>query len=815
MKLGLENAFNQAEPKQVQSVMQQLLPIGWHALSETDQQWVLDQLDSLCEMQDDPELQLLRLRVQAWLNAPVALSGAEAQRAIELVKQQGSNPQIVVAVMNLLSADDAVRAIQLAWNDLDEAQRVLLLQQVAAGLSRSPQPSLHEALLDLASKTPNPHLDEFRPYTVLRRGSWCENPAGATLAVAMLESLLDEHPDHPAILTLLARSLVSIGGQEQLERASLLARSALQLLSEENNLTTDQIYIAEDARFLLEPVHVNEWLTELTQRRSQGQARINELLMASMAAAGVGMDTPAEQLALEAFTRAPGEPDVRNWVVGFLFDHQRFVTLAELLWPRRGDRAVVQEQTVWRLSEALRQLDALNKALEIASIDERSLGAIPALPLRAALGQDDGVRMRLLQFFNITRLERRYYSPRLWQKPSPGGVIGYRITPDTGFSDRRTLWEELASLPFAAQLYEARLRSASPTRNDVPGLIDGLADALLASGHAESRSLDLAKRAQQSDHLNLIDFRLLLALAKRLNQPNDSVTSELTTWLGQSNDGPTDDEVAQLIDILPLDTPGCRSALQRWLIVRRAIGITSSREPVPAIDQPASLTRLLQASPFAPPSGLLTDVLDGDAFTWPDDQKMQLLAQLEHWQNVNPPDRRSVDLVRLQIRLAANQDKWEKAGDGICTLISMQMIRSLAADAEPLIKDMDKTHAEHLGRLLLEKLTDTAQPVAGGESNRLALTCLLATAAAEQGLDSLAVASLEAADSLKPQAPATGWLYVIDAAELVNPGLAKQLSIEMAENGALPPSRLKALMQSDPSLTPDHFKPYSRWREPQ
>ncbi len=814
VKLGLENAFNQTEPKQVQAAMQQLLPIGWHALSETDQQWVLQQLDTICEKHDDPVLQLMRLRARAWSDDSDALSGEDADRAIELMKQ-GGEPGFVVAVMNLLSADDAANVIEQAWNDRDEAQRAVLLIEVAAGLSRSPEPALQEVLLGLASKTTNPRLDEFRPYIVLRRGAWTENPAGATLAIALLESLLDEHPDHPAVMTLLAQALHSQGGEQQLDRASQLARSALELLSEETNLTTDQIYTAEDARLLLQPKHVDQWLTELAERRDQGQARINELLMASMAAAGVGMDSPAEQLALEAFTRAPGEPDVRNWVVGFLFDHQRFVTLADLLWPRRGDRAVVQEQTVWRLSEALRQLDAPNKALEIASIDERSLGAIPALPLRAALGQDEGVRMRLLQFFNITRLERRYYSPRLWQKPSPGGVIGYRITPDTGFSDRRTLWEELSPLPFAAQLYEARLRSASADRHDVAGLIDGLADALLHANQADAKSLELTKRAHNGEHLDPVNVRLLLAIAGRLDTPDVSVTAELTAWLGQSNDGPTDDEVAQLIDILPLDTPGWRSALQRWLIARRAISINSSREPVPAIDEPASLTRLLQPSPFAPPSRLLTDVLDGDAFTWPNEQKSQLLAQLEHWLNTTQTDRRSVDLVRLQIRLAASQENWEKVSDGLSTLISMPMIRSLAADAQPLLMDMDKPDAEHLGRLLLEKLMDPAQPIAGGQSNRLALTCLLTTAATEQDLSLLAQASLEAADSLKPQAPATGWLYVIDAADSVNPGLAKQLSIEMAGIGALPPSRLNALMQSDPSLTPDHFKPYSRWREPQ
>jgi tetratricopeptide (TPR) repeat protein len=813
VRLGLEQAFELGEAEQVVRVTQQLLPLGWHALSKTEQRWVVDRLDATCEEEEDPALLLLQLRVHAWTDSTEALSDIQVDRAIGLADREGVGPETVVAVMHLLNPDDAAAALRLAWKRRGQAERWLLLREVAAGLSRPPEPPVQAVLDELVSKTPNPKLDEFRPYTVLRRGSWSENPAGATLAVAMLESLLAEHPDQPAVLTLLARALHSAGGEQRLDRASRLARSALESLAGQTVLTTDQVYIAVDAQTTLKPAHVTEWLTELAERRRQGLARVNELLMASMAAAGVGMDTPAVELAREAFTRTPGEPVVRNWTIDLLFDHQRYVALAELLWPYRADRSVVQERSVRPFSEALRQLGAPRQALEIASTDERALGAIAALPLRAALGQDGGVRLRLLQFFNETRLERRFYSPRLWRPPPPDGVVGYRITVDMELSDRRMLWEELAGLPCAEQLFEARLRTASAGRTDVPGLIGGLADALLIAGRAETRSLALAERVHDSEHLDLIDLRLLLALARRLEEPNDSAITGLADWLGQSLAGPSDDEVAQLIDILPLDRPGWGPALQRWLVARRAVGVTKSRFPAPAVEQPASLAHLLQPTPFAPPTSLLTQVLGDSVLAWPNDQRVQLLAQLEHGGNSAVSGRQLIDLIRLRVHLSVSLGDWAKANEGLGALLSREQARALPADPKLLLKALDRHDAERLGSLLLEQLKDPGQPVAGGETNRLALTCLLASAAHDQGLDTLAQASLDIAESLMPQAPASGWLFVIDAAESVNPARATELAIGMAEVGALPPRRLEALMGSVPSLNPDQFQQYLRWRE--
>ncbi len=813
IRLGLEQAFELDEPEHVLRVTQQLMPLGWHAMDYTDQRWVIDRLDMICEQDDDPALQLLHLRIHAWTQLPEPLSGKLVDRAINLADRDGVDSETVVAVMNLLSAEDASSALLLAWKRRDQDERWLLLRAVAAGLSSTPQSPLQSVLDELVSKTPNPRIDAFRPYIVLQRGAWCENTATAALAVAMLDSLLEEQPDQPAVLALLAKALYNAGGEEQLDRASRLTRSALELLSEQTVLTTDQVYLATDAQTLLKPAHVQEWLADLADRRRQGLTRGNELLMASMAAAGVGMDTPAVELATEAFARTPGEPVVRNWTVDLLFERRHYVALVELLWPYRTDRSVVQERTVRPFSEALRQLDAPRRALDIATIDERTLGAIASLPLRAVLGQDEAVRLRLLQFFNQTRLERRFYSPRILLTQPPGGLTGYRITAGKGLRDRNTLWEELAGLPSAGQLLEARLRTAAADRNDVPGLIDGLADALVASGLAESRSLALAKRARDGEQLDSIDMRLLLALAHRQQESDDSVITVLSGWLGQPHQGPSDDEVAQLIDILPLDKPGWKPTLQRWLIARRAVGITTSREPAPAVAQPASLTRLLQPTPFTPPSSLLTHVLGDTVLAWPTEQQQQLQTQLVHWYNPISFGSQSDSLIRMQVRLASSLGDWSKASEGLTTLLAREPIRSLPADPEPLLKTLDQRDAQRLGNLLLDRLKDPSQPVAGGERNRLALASLLASAAYERGLDALAQASLQAAESFMPQAPASSWLYVIDAAALLDPAMATEWRIEMAETGALPPSRLVDLLRSDPSLSPDQLQRYFHWRE--
>ncbi|QDU70504.1 VWA domain-containing protein [Mucisphaera calidilacus] len=812
---GLESLLDDRAAQRSEARFRQLMALGWHALEPADQRSVIDRLRHVAEQGQEASWVLAWLRTRSWQSVDAGRDERMPGWLIDAVTRDDVPAHRLVAMINLLGQQQAGSILELAWERRDPSERWSLLRAVAAGIAGVPTPALRDTLSDLVERTPVPTLDKFRPYTMLSRGGWSEQPAGAELAMAMSGTLLGLHPEQPAVMVIHAQACHAAGGRERLTRASQLARDAMRQLATQTTLTTDQVALAEAAQPLLLRADVGDWLDQLELRRAQGLAAVNELLMASMAAAGVGMETSAAELALEAFARVSGEPVVRNWLVDLLMQTHRFPAMADVLWPLRDDRSVIQQQTARPLSQALQQLGSPERALQIASIDERTLGAIEALPLRASLGQHQSAEQRLLQYLNQTQLERRFYTPRMWSSPTPGGIVGYRQDVAERLSERRTLWEELAPQPFAYRLYQARLSTATPDRNDVPGLIEGLADAAVAAGRTQELVEELTARIAQQDEPDLLDLRLLAATASRLETPDAAAGESLAAWLGRASNAPDDARIAQLLKVLPLNRPERAELLKRWLLARQRAGLTPRVISVPEPIDTHDLGMILQPTPVDVPSSTLLRLLSDHAAALTPDRQQQLLDQIGRWTEIASASLAASELLRLETRLATLRGEWEVVEERLGRLLNSTHPRVLPADPELLLHALPPAATEQLGTLLLDRLADPDQPVRGGEPSRLRLACLLSTSIQRHvsPTASLAESALSFAEALRPAQPSSDWLYVIDAAREIRPERSERLSLEMAEAGVLPPSRFTSLRIGGKVIRPMDYPHYGRWQE--
>ena len=828
-------------PDTYAAVADQMGSMAWHLLTPEDRRKLLEALLDGFEQRPSLETAAMALKLARWIapldDANLAPRLTDLREStLDLIGRgataeagQDGIGRVVEAAIELgINSDGTAAALADGWRASDQSIRWALLTGLAAGLPEPLSESSASVLIPISERTSPPSIDSFRPYVVLSRGGWLDHRAGAPIAEALTRRLLRDRPDDPAMMTLAARALRTNGDPRG---ASRLAVGALRMLASEAELNSARLGLADTAARLVKAPEASAWRDEVRAAAALQLATNHTLLMAAMACAGAGLEHDAAALARDAFEQEPTDPAVREWLVTFLDRTGRTVTLVELFWPRRNDPAVVQNREVRAMTDALRTLGAPRAALDIAARDERAFAVIETLPLRSQLGQSDPVRLRLLQHLAHNRLERQFYTARLPVPSNTGGIAGLTQLRERLAEDRATLWSALADQPYAPGVYLDLLRTASPDRLDVAGLVEGIAEA---ASHGEQGNEPLRERlnAASNDPPGVIDGLLMLAVARHSPEQAAEWRDAIVRWAAAYVDGPARKRLADVAELLA-GIGSHADPLDRWFLSRALAGDPgASVEPwhdgadvsaLLATTDPG-LVDGMGVGPLAPVRQAHARVLLAAADRGHDEAARRWIEQGELRLSGLPSGRQPASLQRSLAAAAAVFD--DPQGNTTCEtrfadLLERTVIRDHAAAPDrtlPAWLFADRPQAaRRAGDALLNRLRDPDQLVAGGDEERFALICMTAQWADRLGLDDLRDDALQAARDRLGDRADRHWLYYADAVAASDPAEATRVTAALLAEQVLPPARLEnttaALREAGRGEEARRLaEPYRTWR---